>query len=124
MFLRSFYKNIYEKEGIVLSWKSVEMQVALPRTQDAGKLQDQSMRQSQHFQESLAQSQLKEQALKRKRVNTFEDVQYASMEKEKEKEKASDHKENHDKQQHVAKNNTKQKWIEHPYLGKKVDLSR
>ncbi|MGM8364111.1 hypothetical protein ACLIBG_01395 [Virgibacillus sp. W0181] len=102
-----------------MSWKSTEMQVALPRTQDAGKLQDQLMRQGQHFQESLSQSRLKEQELNRKRVNDFEDVQGAVVEKDRE------HSKNEDTDaQERQKNEEEDSLIDHPYLGRKFDLSR
>jgi len=58
-----------------LSWKSIDMQVALPRVQDAGKLQEQMMKQNQHFQETLAQSQLQLEEEKKRRVNAFEHIQ-------------------------------------------------
>ena len=38
--------------------KSIELQVALPRSQDAGKMQEQMMRQGQQFQETLTEQQL------------------------------------------------------------------
>ncbi|MBP1949151.1 hypothetical protein J2Z82_002088 [Virgibacillus litoralis] len=101
-----------------MSWKSIEMQVALPRTQDAGKLQEQMLKQNQHFQESLAQSQLKEIEQKRKRVQEFESINDVKIK---------------DEEEHGAFNSEEQKtgseydpndeFAEHPYLGKKIDFS-
>lgn len=97
-----------------MSWKSIEMQVALPRTQDAGKLQEQMLKQNQHFQESLAQSQLKEANEKRKRVQEFERI------KIKDEDQDNPDSEN---QQRDSEDDRNDKSVEHPYLGKKIDFS-
>lgn len=54
-----------------MSWKAVDMQVALPRTQDASQLQEQRSKQHQRFQESLAHTQLKQEVINRKPVNSM-----------------------------------------------------
>gem|GEM_PF-3942154 len=54
-----------------MSWKAVDMQVALPRTQDARQLQEQRSKQHQRFQESLAHTQLKQEVINRKPVNSM-----------------------------------------------------
>jgi len=54
-----------------VSWKAVDMQVALPRTQDASQLQEQRSKQHQRFQESLAHTQLKQEVINRKPVNSM-----------------------------------------------------
>ena len=38
--------------------KSIELQVAIPRSQDAGKMQEQMMRKGQQFHETLTEQQL------------------------------------------------------------------
>ncbi|MEC5422667.1 hypothetical protein QGM71_04055 [Virgibacillus sp. C22-A2] len=98
---------------ILLSWKSIEMQVALPRTQDAGKLQEQMLKQSQHFQESLAGSQLKQEELRRKRVNEFENINEAKNNKE----------ELNQHEMHGHESDQKKDTANHPYLGKKIDFN-
>lgn len=100
-----------------MSWKSVEMQVALPRTQDAGKLQEQMSKQNDRFQESLAQSQLREQQLKRKRVNEFEKIKDKKLLDDEEKSKGSD-----DDNEKTNDEHTKQD-TNHPFLGNKIDFS-
>ncbi|MFA1820649.1 hypothetical protein ACDX78_10770 [Virgibacillus oceani] len=55
----------------LLGWKSIKMQVAFPRTQDAGKLQEQIGKQHQHFQESFTANQ------EQKRKRPFSDVRTA-----------------------------------------------
>ncbi|SFA77201.1 hypothetical protein SAMN04488072_101505 [Lentibacillus halodurans] len=100
-----------------MGWKSIEMQVALPRTQDAGKLQDQMSKQNQHFQASLAQSQLKEAEQKRNRVQEFEKIQDVN-------ENARDHhRHSLDDQKGESDGEQDEFDIEHPYLGKKIDFS-
>ncbi|WP_284139977.1 MULTISPECIES: hypothetical protein [unclassified Virgibacillus] len=103
---------------VLLSWKSIEMQVALPRVQDAGKQQEQMLKQNQHFQESLAQSQLKQELAKRKKVNELEQFDYVKMNKQEEKQQHERHKEEKkDEQEKQARN-------EHPYLGNTIDYRR
>ncbi|WP_047984858.1 hypothetical protein [Ornithinibacillus californiensis] len=96
-----------------MSWKSVEMQVALPRTQDAGKLQDQMQKSNQHFQEALAQSQLIQENQKRKKVQEFEEIH---LQKEGQKENKSSNKDTN-----VPGVDTTKESIQHPYLGINFD---
>lgn len=51
-----------------MSWKSIEMQIALPRTQDAGKIQEQMEQRGKLVQESLAINQTTTEELKRTTV--------------------------------------------------------
>ncbi|WP_188454363.1 hypothetical protein [Virgibacillus oceani] len=99
-----------------MSWKSIEMQVALPRTQDAGKLQEQMLKHGQHIQESIAESQLKQEEQKRKRVNEFEQINDVNNRRERGN---SDHPQRDNQQ----KSEQEEQMIEHPYLGNKIDFS-
>ncbi|WP_099158123.1 hypothetical protein [Virgibacillus ndiopensis] len=99
-----------------MSWKSIEMQVALPRTKDAGKLQEQMLKQGQHIQESIADSQLKQAEQKRKRVNEFEKINDVIIKRERDNSSQS----SKDQQQ---ENESDEEKLEHPYLGKKIDFS-
>lgn len=107
-----------------MSWKSVELQVALPRAQDAGKQQEQMSKQNQRFQESLAQSQLKADQRKRTRVNEFDELtKTAIRDEENERRKhnnLSGDKEQTDSDQESADNTEA---IKHPYLGSNIDYS-
>lgn len=103
------------KEVILLSWKSIEMQVALPRVQDAGKLQEQIGKQNQHFQEALAGSQLKKEELKRQRVNEFEQINHVKIKK--------DEKNPNEEQQNEQSSRQPDETVDHPYLGKKIDFN-
>ncbi|MCM3396377.1 hypothetical protein [Oceanobacillus profundus] len=91
------------------------MQVALPRTQDAGKMQDNMVKQGQHFQESLAQTQRKQEERTRKRVNEFE-----KTEKVKNKEQHSKNLINKKTQLEQSEEEYK---MNHPYLGSQIDFN-
>ena len=91
------------------------MQVALPRTQDAGKMQDNMVKQGQHFQESLAQTQRKQEERIRKRVNEFE-----KTEKVKNKEQHSKNLINKKTQLEQSEEEYK---MNHPYLGSQIDFN-
>ncbi|WP_042223749.1 hypothetical protein [Oceanobacillus manasiensis] len=97
-----------------MSWRSIEMQVALPRTQDVGKLQEQQMKQPQHFQESLAGIQLKQQVMKRKQVNKLGDT-----EKIKKENNTNDELQN---RQEKKEQQLLEKEV-HPFLGQRIDFN-
>ncbi|WP_106497600.1 hypothetical protein [Lentibacillus sp. Marseille-P4043] len=100
-----------------MGWKSIEMQVALPRTQDAGKLQDQMTRQNQHSQESLIANQLKQDEQKRKRVNEFAETDKVKVKKD------QDHSNQTSQDQQQEEQKQEDQFIDHPYLGNKIDFS-
>lgn len=100
----------------LLSLKSIELQVALPRSQDAGKLQEQMSREGQRFQESLAQSQIKEDIKKRKTVNEFEKMSKSKIKDDNRKKKKESKYKKNDETESEEK-------IEHPYLGSSIDFS-
>jgi len=102
-----------------MSWKSVEMQVALPRTQDAGKLQDQLSKQNQHFQQSLSEQKLKEEKIQQQRVNEFEDVEHVKSDKERNQENSKDGTEDKEQEQ----NRKKDEQVKHPHLGVNIDYT-
>lgn len=56
----------------MISLKLIELQVALPRTQDVGKMQEQLQQKGQISQDHLASAMLKEQEKRRKQVNENE----------------------------------------------------
>lgn len=101
-----------------MSWKAVDMQVALPRTQDASQLQEQRSKQHQRFQESLAHTQLKQEVINRKQVNSYERT------KGKQNNSKDRHRKRQSKHKHREKESTQQEDSEHPYLGTKIDFSR
>lgn len=104
----------------ILSWKSVEMQVALPRTQDAGRIQEQMTKQGQNFQNSLTEQQLIEEKRKQQRVNEFEDI-----ERLKNDQKDGDSPSEEEKKDNESQPGTEEdEQIKHPYLGANIDYSR
>ncbi|MCT2534549.1 hypothetical protein NC661_15895 [Aquibacillus koreensis] len=100
-----------------MSWKSVEMQVALPRTQDVGKVQEQLHQRGKVMQESLASNQLVTEDLKRKKVN---DSEQKDQVKNKKQESNSQYSTNNIKSNHTEESDLRSK---HPYLGKQIDYN-
>ena len=93
--------------------------MALPRSQEAGKLQEQMSKQNQRFQESLVQSQLKEEVKKRKSVNEFEKLAKAEI-KDRD---ANSEKDSANKRENEAQLGKEEETLAHPYLGSKIDFS-
>lgn len=100
----------------LVSWKSVELQVALPRVQDAGKEQDLMSKQNQRFQETLTQSQLQEEVQKRTQVNKFEHLQKSKL-TDQDKENPQENKQEKQKKEKTEED------LKHPYLGSNIDFS-
>lgn len=96
--------------------KSVEMQVAIPRSQDAGRMQDEMTRQGQQFQDTLTKQQLREDLLKRTQVNEYDRVEH--------KEDDDEESRNEQEQREREEKERKEQAIAHPYLGTRFDLSR
>jgi|SRR5690625_3413966 len=107
------------KVGEIMSLKSIELQVAIPRTHDAGKMQEQMTKQSQQFQDTLTKQQLREELIKRGKVNEYEHVKHLNV-KDEEKDKNNEEQEEQKKRKQDEK---KQSELEHPYLGTKIDFS-
>ncbi|PWU68847.1 hypothetical protein [Gracilibacillus dipsosauri] len=101
-----------------MSWKSVEMQVALPRTQDAGKIQEHLKQQGRLGQEQLAQSQVLEEIRKRQRVIKQQESEKLRL-KNNQKEKG-----HHDNERSPFTEEEKEANQQHPYLGKRIDIKR
>lgn len=102
-----------------MSLKAVEMQVALPRTQNAGKSADHMQKQHQQFQDTLAQSQYKKEKLKRKQVQTYSEVRDPVIKKENKQNKKDQQSSKEQQNKRQKKSDTK-----HPYLGNKIDLMK
>jgi hypothetical protein len=103
----------------MMSLKAIEMQIALPRTHDAGKIQEQLQQRGQHLQEHAAQSVTKEDDLKRKTVVKNHQKQEARLNQE---DSHSGH------QEQNGRGNQKNKDDQtvqphHPYKGKVIDYS-
>lgn len=94
------------------------MQVALPRTTDAGKLQEQIQKQGQQYQDTLKGAQEQSEALKRQRVNEFENVEKKIIKDDADKQQLTDQHLEENKQQEE-----KEAEMDHPYLGNTIDFS-
>ncbi|WP_226034922.1 hypothetical protein [Aquibacillus saliphilus] len=101
-----------------MSWKSVEMQVALPRIQDAGKIQEQMQQRGQHVQDSITSSQLLSEQEKRKKVNDYNQKDNVKNKKKEGQESVL----NQDKQKDDLAQE-KENRSDHPYLGSQIDFN-
>ena len=101
--------------------KSIEMQIAIPRSQDACKMQEQLSRQAQQFQETLTDQQLRDEIVKRHKTNRQEKVLKREVDDREERshyETAEEKDKDREKQTHNLNEQ-----IKHPYLGKQIDWS-
>lgn len=96
--------------------KSIEMQVAIPRSQDAGKMQDDLSRQGQRFQERITEEQLRAEVRQRSRTERQEKTLKRNI---------NDNKNNQNHHEPSGKKQKKKKKqsIQHPYLGRQIDWS-
>lgn len=100
-----------------MSLKAIEMQIALPRTHDAGKIQEQIQQRGQHLQEHAAQRVTKEDELKRKTVIKNNQKQEARLNKDGNSSSQQDSgRQQQKKQEEPLQQN-------HPYKGKIIDYS-
>ncbi|RSL33192.1 hypothetical protein D7Z54_11215 [Salibacterium salarium] len=103
-----------------MSWKAVELQVALPRTQDAGKLQEQLQQRGQVAQDRLAAEHEKKHDKARTQV-TDKDAA--------DKNKFNNQNGNIEKRENfvaTSKDNASQDEktaVHHPYKGKSIDIT-
>lgn len=102
-----------------MSLKSIELQIALPRTFDAGKIQDQLQQRGQAISGFAAESTRENAEKRRTTVIKHEQKQNVTLfndESESQKEAGGhDRKENQKKDSHDKQN--------HPYKGKVIDYS-
>ncbi|SET40944.1 hypothetical protein SAMN05421676_104326 [Salinibacillus kushneri] len=102
-----------------MSWKAVEMQIALPRTQDAGQIQNQLDQRSANSQHYLAQVKLHEEEQRRKKVNELrQKEQYRLQNGDSSAESAKILMNN---QEMVKRLNRQQQ--KHPFLGNRFDIN-
>lgn len=107
---------------VKIGLKSIDMQVALLRTQDASKMQEQLTRQGQQFQETTAQQHLTEEVLKRQQTNRFENVTKRDVDSNDEKEKERKQNRSEENQKQNKQGQIKER-VQHPYLGRQIDWS-
>ncbi|MFB5660540.1 hypothetical protein [Alteribacillus sp. HJP-4] len=101
-----------------MSWKGVELQVALPRSQDAGKLQEQLQQRGQTMQDRLNNEQLKSEHKQRSQVQGKEKTEKNRLGNDT---GGSDQQEQ--PQQQRREQLKKPEEMEHPYKGKTIDIT-
>ncbi|ADU30729.1 hypothetical protein [Evansella cellulosilytica] len=103
--------------------KSIELQVAVPRSQTAGQIQEQLQQRGIITQEQLQQKQLKEQERMKKRVAESETVVNKKVKEESnKKQKQQQDNQHRDKWSEKELRGDEHKRDSHPYKGKHVDL--
>lgn len=101
----------------MVSLKAIEMQIALPRTHDAGKLQEQIQQRGQLHNDLASESVKKEDEKKKNTVVKQEQKDVTRFHKDGSKKENFDHNgTKKEKQQQQQKE-------KHPYKGTKVDFS-
>jgi hypothetical protein len=104
--------------GVVkVSLKLIELQVALPRTQDFGKIQEQLQQRGQHMQDQIARGAKVQDERKRKQVG-----------KNNKKDKSALHLDQSTTANALVKSSKQKKASQeekelHPYIGKIIDIS-
>lgn len=101
-----------------MSWKSIDMQIALPRTHDAGRIQEQIQQRGQFIQDMLVTEHIKSEEIKRRAVNDLHQKDHMTNQNEQKSQT----------NQHVSKAKHDQIeeqefQIKHPYLGNKIDFN-
>lgn len=99
-----------------MSLKGIELQIAIPKTVDAGKLAEQKQQRSQISQD-LAHAQTEKQAVKNKET-VLETEKYTKMNPNSKDENQSEQNE-----EDRAKKEEEEKNTRHPYKGSFVDFS-
>ncbi|OEF98630.1 hypothetical protein [Desulfuribacillus alkaliarsenatis] len=105
-----------------MSLKAIELQVAIPRTKDAGRIQEQLQQRPQNDQTQLANAQKK---------NIVKEQQKTLETQQTEHQKIKEHQEKHNKNSNQQQNKNRknksdkdnQKSTKHPFKGHSVDIS-
>ncbi len=101
-----------------MSLKLIELQVALPRTQDLGKIQEQLQQKGQLVQDHLASAQQKEDIEKKKQVNKYDKTTKNKLQKDGQNSNGAfetKKRKKQSKQMHPAE-------AHHPYKGNLIDI--
>ncbi|WP_234998477.1 hypothetical protein [Salirhabdus sp. Marseille-P4669] len=106
---------------MILSYRAIEMQLALPRTQDIGQLQDQMQQRGQMVQHHLAQANLQEERIKRQKVHELNQKDEGKIKDQDDQNKGT----LLANLQHKGKqaSNNVPFYYNHPYLGNRIDYN-
>lgn len=101
-----------------MSLKLVELQVALPRTQDLGKIQEQLQQRGQLAQDNLASAQQKEDMEKQKQVNKYDETTKNKLQKDGQNSNGAFNQKKRKKQKEQMHHHESH----HPYKGNLIDI--
>ncbi|WP_433943308.1 hypothetical protein [Paenibacillus sp. SN-8-1] len=103
-----------------MDFKSVELQIAVPRTSEAGRIQQDAMHRPMHHQHSLENQNIKNSDRERKRSAQVDESSHASIKNE---HRHPNHHEGNHQQMEDTQEQEKDKAAEHPFKGHHLDLS-
>jgi len=101
-----------------MSLKAVELQITIPRTHDAGRIQEQLQQRPLNDQAHLLNEQKKEIQKQQHITSELE-----KTEKEKIKDQSKQNNSNSNQHQSNSPKESKKRKTQHPYKGQKVDIS-
>ncbi|MCF6093809.1 hypothetical protein L1765_07420 [Microaerobacter geothermalis] len=102
-----------------MSFKSVELQVALPRTQELGKIQEQINQRTAQDQAALASQQIKQLEYERKRSGNISRTEKQTIRRD---QKNKDDSTNKKGKKSTQKKKDEQEAVD-PYKGRYIDIS-
>lgn len=106
-----------------MSLKAIEMQVALPRTQNAGKIQDQMQQRGQVSQDHIATEQHKELEKKRKQVLELTETENRRLNNDDENRNGANPEKETQQKDRKHEHKHSPQYAKHPYKGNFVDFS-
>lgn len=103
-----------------MDFKSVELQIAVPRTSEAGRIQQDAMHRPMHHQHLLEDKNIKSTDRDRKRSAQVDESSHASIRDEHQN---SSHEERNRHKEEDTSEQEKDRAAEHPFKGHHLDLS-
>lgn len=106
-----------------MSLKAIELQVALPRTQSVGKIQDQLQQRGQVVQDHLGIEQQKEDEKKRKQVLETTEAEKKRLNNDDERKGHHQREQENQKSKQSTVKKEDKLYAKHPYKGNYIDFS-
>ncbi|WP_324607780.1 hypothetical protein [Paenibacillus sp. IHBB 10380] len=103
--------------------KSVEMQIAMPRTHEAGKIQNEFLQRPVQDQVQLAAQSIKESREMSQRSTEVDETAHSSIREEGKQHSSQKDGLSRTQEQEQQEQVTEQHLAEHPYKGHRIDLS-
>ncbi|WP_240375335.1 hypothetical protein [Bacillus piscicola] len=104
-----------------MSWKAVELQVAIPRTQEVGKMQEQLQQRGQAAQDRLAFQQEREEEQERVQVTAKQQTEKNTFSKDQDSRHSDRDSQFHQRRRQEAEKDTPSP--SHPYKGNTIDFT-